>query len=181
MNTPQFPVGGYVLESEPSRARRAEWIDELEKTPEEVRNAVAALSADQLDTKYRNWTVRQIVHHIADSHMQSYARFKWALTEDRPTIKPYDESRWAALADSVVGEVGASLALIDGLHARWVLLLRSLSDGDFQRTFHHPETGLSPRLDEVLGYYAWHARHHTGQIVWLRRNRGLGAVDNPNG
>lgn len=173
MEAPSFPIGGYVLEAEPSPARRGEWIAGLDEAPAGLRRAVAGLSGEQLDAKSCNWTIRQIVHHLAGSHMQSYARFKWALTEDRPTIKPCDETRWAELADARTGDVESSLALIDALHARWVALLRSLSDDDFARTFHHPETGRSPGLDEVLGYYAWHARRHTGQAVWLRRNRGL--------
>jgi uncharacterized damage-inducible protein DinB len=172
MDAPLFPVGEYVVEREPGPERRAEWIGVLEKAPAALREAVTGLSEDQLDTTYRNWTIRQIVHHLADSHMQSYTRFKWTLTEDRPTIKPYDESRWAELADARSGDVGPSLALLDGLHARWVVLLRSLSDADFRRVFHHPESGWTPSLGEVLGYYAWHSRHHTGQIAWLRRDRG---------
>jgi uncharacterized damage-inducible protein DinB len=172
MDAPRFPVGECVVEREPGPERRAEWIEVLETASAALREAVAGLSEDRLDTKYRNWTIRQIVHHLADSHMQSYSRFRWALTEDRPTIKPYDESRWAELADARTADVGTSLALLDGLHARWVFLLRSFSDADYRRTFHHPETGQTPSLGEMLGLYAWHSRHHTGQIAWLRRERG---------
>jgi len=172
MDAPLFPVGEYVVEREPSSEHRAEWIEVLEKAPGALREAVAGLSEDRLDAKYRNWTIRQIVHHLADSHTQCYTRFKWTLTEDRPTIKPYDETRWSELADARTGDVGTSLALLDGLHARWVFFLRNLSDADYRRVFHHPETGQSPSLGEVLGAYAWHSRHHTGQITWLRSQRG---------
>jgi uncharacterized damage-inducible protein DinB len=134
--------------------------------------AVAGLSDGQLDTLYRNWTVRQIVHHLADSHVNSYVRFKWALTEDLPTIKAYDEGRWAGLDDSRSGDVRAPLALLHGLHARWVQLLRSMSDGQFARCFVHPETGRTVSLGEALCYYAWHGEHHTAQVLWLRRQRG---------
>jgi uncharacterized damage-inducible protein DinB len=130
------------------------------------------LSDERLDTKYRNWTIRQIVHHIADSHVNSYIRFKWTLTEDTPTIKPYDEGRWALLADARTGEIGAPLALLDGLHASWVQLMRGMTDGDYARAFHHPETGKTNRLGAMLPYYAWHGRHHTAQIDWLRDRHG---------
>jgi hypothetical protein len=112
------------------------------------------------------------VHHLADSHVNSYVRFKWALTEEQPTIKAYDEGRWAALEDSRTGDVRAPLALLDGLHARWVQLLRSMADDQFARSFLHPETGKSVSLSAALCYYAWHCRHHTAQITWVRERRG---------
>src|SRR5215471_7525532 len=161
MEAPQTPAGAFAPETGYGPRRRAEFIAVIEAAPAALRQAVAGLSEGQLDTRYRNWTVRQIVHHLADSHVNSYVRFKWALTEDRPTIKAYDEGRWAALEDSRTGGISAPLALLEGLHARWVQLLWSLTDEQFARTFTHPETGQSVSLAAALGYYAWHCRHHT--------------------
>jgi uncharacterized damage-inducible protein DinB len=144
----------------------------IEAAPTALRAAVAGPSEDQLDTRYRNWTIRQIVHHVADSHVNSYVRFKWALTEEVPTIKPYDDGRWADLADARTGEVRAPLALLEGLHIRWVQLLRSMTEEQFGRAFFHPETGQTVSLSAALCYYAWHGRHHTAQIHWLREQRG---------
>jgi hypothetical protein len=152
--------------------RRGEFIAVLEGAPAALRRAVAGLSDGQLDTRYHNWTVRQIVHHLADSHVHSYVRFKWALTEERPTIKAYDEDRWVALGDSRAGAVAAPLALLEGLHTRWVQLLRVMSDEQFARSFHHPQSGEVVSLSAALCYYAWHCRHHTGQITWLRQQHG---------
>src|SRR5262245_36432441 len=136
MDAPPFPVGAYIAEREPSAKRRAEWIDVLEKAPAALREAVAGLSQAPLDTKSRTRTIRHIADHLADGHTQCYARFKCTLADDRPTIKAYDETRWSDLPDSRSVDVGMSLALLDGLHARWVFLLRSLSDPDYRRTFH---------------------------------------------
>ena len=172
MEAPQNPAGAFVPEEDYGPQRREEFIAVIEAAPAALRGAVAGLSEEQLDTRYRNWTVRQIVHHVADSHVNSYIRFKWALTEERPTIKAYDEGRWAALADSRAGDVRPPLALLEGLHARWVQLLRSMSAEQFARSFVHPETGKSILLSEALAYYAWHCRHHTGQITWLRQRHG---------
>jgi uncharacterized damage-inducible protein DinB len=172
MDAPQYPAGPYEPEGPPDARRRGDHIAALEAAPAALRRAVAGLSDGQLDTRYRNWTVRQIVHHVADSHVNSYVRFKWALTEETPTIKAYDDGRWAALDDSRSGPVEVPLTLLDALHARWVLLLRSLSDEQLARSFVHPETGRTVRLDEALGQYAWHGRHHTGQIRWLRQRHG---------
>jgi hypothetical protein len=165
---PQNPAGAYISEVELSPQRRDELITVIETTPPALRNAVENLTEGQLATKYRNWTIRQIVHHLADSHVNSYVRFKWTLTEDFPTIKAYDEGRWAALDDSRQGDLQPALALLTGLHLRWVQLLRSISDEQFRRSFNHPETKAAVRLTEALGYYAWHCRHHVGQILWLR-------------
>jgi uncharacterized damage-inducible protein DinB len=172
MEAPQNPAGAYVPEEDYSPRRRDELIAIIEQAPSALRSAVKGLSRDQLETRYRNWSIRQIVHHLADSHVNSYVRFKWTLTEEVPTIKAYDEGRWAALDDSRQGEIEAPLALMDGLHARWVQLLRSLTQEQLQRSFHHPETGKSVRLSEALCYYAWHGRHHTAQIVWIREQHG---------
>ena len=148
-------------------------IVELSELPTQLRKAVTGLSETQLDTKYRNWTVRQIVHHIADSHINSYVRFKWALTEDEPTIKAYDEGLWSDLSESKTGSIAPSLQLLDGLHARWVQLLKKMSAADFERTFFHPESGENVSLNSALVYYAWHGRHHTGQILWIRDARQI--------
>jgi uncharacterized damage-inducible protein DinB len=151
-----------------STVRRQELIGQIEELPTGVRQLVAPLSESQLDTRYKNWTVRQIVHHLADSHLNAFVRFRVALTEDRPTIKPYDETRWAELFDSKTADVELSLRLLESLHARWVLVLRSLTDADLERTYFHPEHGREFRLDEALAMYAHHSRHHAGQIAWLQ-------------
>jgi uncharacterized damage-inducible protein DinB len=172
MEAPQYPAGPLGPEDQYSPQRRGELIAVIEAAPAALRRAVAGLSDGQLDTRYRNWTIRQIVHHLADSHVNSYVRCKWALTEDRPTIKAYHEDRWVALEDSRGGDVAPALALFDGLHARWVQLLRSLSEEQFARSFVHPESGQTISLNAALNYYAWHCRHHTGQITWLREQNG---------
>jgi uncharacterized damage-inducible protein DinB len=172
MDAPEHPAGPYVAEHPPDAARLAELIARIEAAPGRLQAAVAGLSESQLDTPYRNWTLRQIVHHLADSHVHSYIRFKWALTEDRPTIKPYDEGLWASLPDSRSGPIDTPLALLAGLHARWVLLLRSMKERDFARSFVHPATGREQSLGTTLGYYAWHGQHHTAQILWRREERG---------
>ena len=172
MTPPQNPAGEYTPDPAPSPARRAELIAQDERLPIDARAAVAGLTAAQLDTKYRNWTVRQIVHHLADSHINAYVRFRLTLTEDTPTIKPYDETRWSELPDARIEDVEASLKLLEGAHARWTRLLRSMSDAEFERAYNHPEYKKTYRLAEVLGMYAHHGRHHTGQILWLRRTNG---------
>jgi uncharacterized damage-inducible protein DinB len=172
MEAPQTPAGPFTPEENYGDARRAELIADVERAPGLLREAVAGLSDDCLDTRYRNWTIRQIVHHLADSHVNSYVRFKWALTEETPTIKAYDEGLWATLDDSRAGDVGPSLVLLEGLHRRWVHLLRAMTPEQFSRRFFHPETKQHVALSAALCYYAWHGRHHTGQIAWLRRERG---------
>jgi hypothetical protein len=172
METPSNPAGPFAEEDGYGPQRRTELIAAIENAPAALRRAVAGLSDEQLDTRYRDWTLRQIVHHLADSHVNSYVRFKWALTEERPTIKAYDEGRWAALEDSRTGDVGASLALLEALHVRWVLLLRGMTEEQFARSFHHPESGQTVSLNAALAYYAWHCRHHTAQILWVRQRSG---------
>ena len=172
MEAPHNPAGPFIPEEKYSPSRRADLVAVIANTPAALRQAVAGLSDEQLDTKYKNWTVRQIVNHLADSHLHSYVRFKWTLTEDRPTIKAYDEGRWAALADSRTGDVRVPLALLEGLHARWVHMLRSMTDEQFARSFFHPETGETVTLSAALCYYAWHCRHHTAQINWLGEQHG---------
>jgi hypothetical protein len=172
MEPPLNPAGEYVKLENCTATRIAELIAEIEQAGAALRRTVAGLSEEQLDTKYRNWTIRQIVHHLADSHVNSYVRFKWALTEDLPTIKAYFEDRWVALADSRDGTIETSLALFEAIHQRWVQLLRAMTAADFARAFVHPESGHTIRLDTALGYYPWHARHHTAQIAWLREQHG---------
>jgi uncharacterized damage-inducible protein DinB len=168
----RYPVGHFKAPSSNDSATRAQWIQDLRELPERLRAAVAGLSDAQLDTPYREggWTVRQVVHHVADSHMNSYVRFKLALTEDNPTIKPYDEAAWAKLADSQL-PIGPSLELIASLHARWVGLLEGMSEADFAKTFNHPEHGKQ-NLGTTVALYAWHSRHHTAHITSLRARQG---------
>ena len=149
--------------------QRSIWIRQIEGMPAELKRAVAGLTDAQLDTPYRpmGWTVRQVVHHLAESHLNCYTRFRLALTENSPVIKPYDEAAWAELLDAKSAPVAPSLMLLDGLHTRWAALLHSLNDADYARTFTHPELGQI-RLDWTLGLYAWHCGHHLGHITSLR-------------
>jgi uncharacterized damage-inducible protein DinB len=147
-------------------------VEEIDAAPRKVRQAVAGLDDRQLDAEYRNWSIRQIVQHLADSHANCYVRFKWALTEDQPLIKAYDETRWSELPDARTGDVVASLGLLTGVHACWTQLLRKMTPEDFQRGFNHPETGNLVLLADALPNYALHCRHHTGQILWIRAQRG---------
>ncbi|HEX4614178.1 MAG TPA: putative metal-dependent hydrolase [Urbifossiella sp.] len=171
-DAPQWPAGPFAPEGPTGPARRTDLIAAIAAAPAALRAAAAGLSDPQLDTPYRNWTVRQIVHHVADSHVNAYVRFKLALTEDVPTIKPYDETRWSALADARTGDVAQPLALLEAVHARWVQLLGVMTDDDFTRPFFHPEHGRAIRLDESLAQYVWHARHHTAQVLWVRARHG---------
>lgn len=169
MSDLRYPVGNYDLKRDVTEEEREKFIDEIAAAPAQLRKAVAGLSDEQLDTPYRTdgWTTRQVIHHLADSHLNSYMRFRLALTEDEPTIKPYDEARWADLADAKQGPVEVSLSLLESLHERWVMLLRSLKPEDFTRTFRHPERGVVT-LDRNVGLYAWHSRHHLAHITSLR-------------
>ncbi len=170
---PQNPIGPFTPAVDFGPEYRSRCINDLSALPGQLREAVSELSGQELNTKYRNWTIRQIVHHIADSHVNSYVRFKWALTEDSPIIKAYDEGLWSQLTESATGDIVPSLQLLDGLHARWVQLLNSMSDTDFGRTFLHSESGETIALNSALDYYPWHGKHHTGQILWLREAYGL--------
>ena len=169
MEAPQYPVGPNPKEEE--NPPRKDLIAIIEKAPQAMRDAVAGLSDAQLDTKYKNWTIRQIVHHLADSHANSYIRFKWALTEEQPVIKAYDETKWADLDDSKKGPIEPSLALLEGIHKQWVVLLRFMTDEQFNRAFVHPSNNRVVTLKSALGTYAWHGRHHTGAILWIRENK----------
>ncbi len=164
-----FPIGRFEWNGPGNPSQRKQFIDEIAVAPDRLKRAISGLSAEQLDTPYRpgGWTVRQVVHHVPESHMNSYIRFKLALTEDQPTIKPYDEARWAELPDVGTTPIEVSLTLLESLHQRWVILLRSLTDRDFQKQFKHPEIGVIS-LDRNLAIYAWHGKHHVAHITSLR-------------
>lgn len=173
-NDPRFPVGTFASRDELTADERRAMIDEIAATPARLRDASRNLSDAQLDTPYRDggWTVRQVIHHVPDSHLNAYIRTKLALTEETPTIKPYDEAVWATLEDSRVTPVEVSLALLESLHARWVGLLRALDDAQFARTFRHPEHTGPKSIDWLVALYSWHGRHHTGHITALRERNG---------
>ena len=173
MADPRFPIGKFSFPSSVTGADRAALIADIEQTPANLRKAVAGLSAQQLDMPYRDggWTVRQVAHHVPDSHMNAYVRYKLALTEDVPTIKPYAEDRWAQLEDTKATPIEVSLVLLENLHDRWVRLLRSLGTADWKREFRHPELGLVS-LERNLALYAWHGKHHVAHITELRKRMG---------
>jgi uncharacterized damage-inducible protein DinB len=168
-----YPIGRFDFSRPVPAEERSRLIGEIEAAPGWFADAVRGLSESQIDTPYRpdGWTVRQLVHHVADSHMTSYTRFRLALTEDAPAVKGYDQAKWAELADARTQPVGASLRILESLHPRWVALLRSMTDADFSRTFRHSELG-PVRLDTNLALYAWHGKHHTAHITGLRARMG---------
>ncbi len=165
----RYPIGKYQPPDRISPKQREDWIDKIEGLPERLKQAVSHLTEAQLDTPYRpnGWTVRQVVHHLPDSHLNSYIRFRLAVTEEIPMIKPYEEAKWAELPDAKAGPVAPSLLILQGLHQRWTALLRTFDDETFARTFRHPELG-EIRLDWTLGLYAWHCEHHLAQITRLQ-------------
>lgn len=169
----RYPVGKFKPVDELSYPQREHLIGEIAEAPARLKAAVVGLDDAQLDTTYRDggWTVRQVVHHIADSHLNAVVRFRLALTETSPKIKPYDQAKWAELLDARTAPVALSLGLLESLHGRWVLLLRSLSAADFSKTIDHPERGKMT-LDQNLALYAWHGRHHVGHITALRERMG---------
>lgn len=169
----RYPIGKAQPRQSLAPEERPALIEQIAEMPTRLKDAVAGLSAAQLDTPYRpgGWTVRQVVHHYADSHMNSFIRFKLALTEDSPTIKPYNEKLWAEMPDAKNPPIGLSLALVESLHARWVLLMRSMEPQDWARKLIHPERGLVT-LDENLCIYSWHSRHHVAHITALREREG---------
>ena len=173
MSDPRYPVGKFNGQPPANQLEREKFIKDIEETPSRLKAAIQGLSDRQLDTPYRDggWTVRQVVHHVPDSHMNSYIRFKLAMTEQEPTIKPYLEDRWAELPDSQLTPIDVSLTLLDSLHKRWTLLLRSFQPADWTRTFRHPEMGLLT-LDQTLALYSWHGRHHVAHITTLRDRMG---------
>ncbi|MCR9017072.1 YfiT family bacillithiol transferase [Aquiflexum gelatinilyticum] len=162
----KFPVGRFSAPKEITAQQLEEWVGIIEEFPALLKTETYKLSEEQLDTPYRpeGWTVRQVVHHCADSHMNSFIRFKLALTEDNPTIKPYHEDLWAELADAKDMPIGPSLKILEGLHYRWVVLIKSLSADDLQKTFFHPANQKTMSLATTIALYAWHSRHHLGHV-----------------
>lgn len=169
---PRYPVGKFAPKPSLTHEERSALVAEIARLPEKLVEAVAGLTDAQLDTPYREegWTVRQVVHHIADSHMNAFIRFRLGLTEDRPTIKPYNEKLWADFIDTRTAPVDVSLTLIEALHERWCMMLESLTEQDFARRIVHPESG-EQELNRVLQLYAWHGRHHTAHITRLRASK----------
>lgn len=169
----RYPIGKFTPVPSLTAAQRATCIEQIAAAPGHFRLAVTGLTPVQLDTPYRDggWTVRQVVHHLPDSHMNAYVRFKLGLTEDAPAVKTYEEKDWAQTPEVTVTPVHVSLALLDALHARWVALLRAMTPPQFARTIKHPEWG-TPTLDAILAQYAWHGRHHTAHVTALRERMG---------
>ncbi len=170
----RYPIGQPADAAESTPEQREAWIEEIRRLPDRLEAAIEGLSEEQLDTPYRDggWTVRQVVHHLADSHLNAYIRVKLALTEDGPTIKPYAEGDWAAEPDAAKMAVGASLLILRGLHARWSFLYESLTPEQWERKFYHPESGQWTRLDTQASHYVWHGQHHTAHITALRERSG---------
>ncbi len=168
----RYPIGKFDANIEVTPEIRKEFVRTIAALPENIRAAIGDLSETQIDTPYRpeGWTVRQLVHHIADSHLNSFCRFKLALTEDVPTIRPYYEDRWARLADSKL-PVEDSLKIIEGVHSRWTSLLNSMTNEEFQRKLNHPDSG-EWTIEKFLALYDWHSRHHTAHITSLRERNG---------
>jgi hypothetical protein len=167
----RYPIGKFETRTVLTPGMRSGFIDDIEGMPAALRAAVAGLTALQLDTPYRTggWTVRQVVHHVPDSHLNAYVRTKLALTEDEPTIRPYAEARWAELIDGRTGSPETSLSLLEAVHARWTILLRSLTPKEYARTLRHPEHPGILTVDWIIALYAWHGRHHVAHITSLRQ------------
>jgi uncharacterized damage-inducible protein DinB len=173
MTDPQYPIGKFTPDPDVTPAKRLRWIEDIVGAPALLRTAVARLTDAQLDTAYREggWTVRQVVHHMADSHLHTLVRFRVALTEDEPAITGYDPAKWGELPDAKTGPVEVSLALLEALHGRWTLLLKAMTPADFARTFRRPD-GQVVTLDRALQTYAWHGKHHAAQVMGLRERKG---------
>jgi hypothetical protein len=173
MESLKFPIGPFSFQAPSTPEQRKQWIAELTEAPAKFRDAVAGLNEQQLNTPYRDggWTVRQVIHHVPDSHLNAYIRFKLALTESDPIIKPYDEAAWAELSDTRDTPIEVSLVMLETLHTRWVRLMDAMSDVDFVKQFRHPERG-AVTLEMNLALYAWHSKHHAAHITSLReRNK----------
>lgn len=173
LNEIRYPVGDFVVDPAITAEKRERWLQQLADGPANLRAALAGLSEKQISSRYREggWTLRQVVHHLADAHVNGFARFKLALTEDNPPIKTYEETLWAETADGRDAPVELSLKLLEALHERWVFLLGSLAEGEFGRTFSHPQRGVLS-IDAALQLYAWHCVHHTAHITGLRERSG---------
>jgi uncharacterized damage-inducible protein DinB len=174
MENLKYPIGRFEFGKTYSKAETNAQIQTISALPSKLFNVVNVLTEAQLETPYRpgGWTVRQTIHHVADSHMNAYMRFKLALTEENPTIKPYEEGLWAELPDGKTAPVGWSLQLLKYVHLRWVMLLNSLTEQDLERTYFHPETKRTFPLSEVLALYAWHSEHHYEHINQLCMREG---------
>lgn len=166
----KYPIGKFEHPEKITQEILDHWISDIASFPARIKNEVIHLSQEQLETKYRpdGWTIRQVIHHCADSHMNSLIRFKLSLTEDQPIIKPYYEERWGELIDSKYMPIEPSLKILEGVHERWVVLLNNLTDVEFKRSFIHPEHGKKFRIDENIGIYAWHCNHHLAHITTLK-------------
>ena len=166
----RYPIGQFEWAGGSTAEERQRWIEQIGNLPSELLSAAGGLTHEQLDTPYRDggWTVRQVIHHVADSHMHSYLRCKLALTETEPAIKAYDEKVWAQLRDSLTAPCEISLALLDALHRRWVVVWKNMAADEWSRSYRHPEHGLVS-LERTLAHYAWHGRHHTAHISSLRQ------------
>lgn len=173
MDDLRYPIGQFKMDNENSGAMRNKWINEIANAPRELRKALHGLTPEHIDTPYRpnGWTVRQVVHHLADSHLNGYIRFKLALTEEEPSIKPFFEDRWATLEDYCVTDIETSVLLLEVLHKRWVTIIQSLAPENFDRTYTNPEAG-SLTLNTALSLYAWHGKHHIAHITSLRKRKG---------
>lgn len=173
MSDPRYPIGMFDRVTPASAADRNTLIKGIAAVPAQLRAAVEGLSPAQIETPYREggWTVRQVVHHLPDSHMNAYVRFKLGLTEDFPTIKPYMEARWAELEDSRSAPIEVSLSLLESLHARWVMLMQAMQAEEWARKLNHPEDGVIT-LERMVAIYHWHGRHHVAQITSLRERNG---------
>lgn len=169
----KYPIGGFSWPKQIAESELNQWISEIEAFPSLLSKEVDGLPSAKLDWRYRpdGWTIRQVIHHCADSHFNSFVRFKLALTEDNPTIKPYEEALWAKLPDSL-GAIDTSLSILDGLHKRWCLLLRSLDKKSLEATYFHPEQQASRQLDETIALYAWHCNHHLAHVRQAKESQG---------
>lgn len=173
MENLSYPIGQFEIDKDITTEKRVKWIEEIEKAPTQLNNAVDGLTTEQIDTPYRpgGWTVRQVVHHLPDSHLNAYLRFKLTVTEDEPTIRTYDQDQWAEILDAKTAPIEMSLNLLESLHKRWVLFLKSLTEDDFALKLNHPEIGKL-NLSDLLSLYAWHGRHHIAHINSLRERMG---------
>jgi hypothetical protein len=169
----KYPLGKFKMPADFTSASINTFISDIEGFPSLLRKEVETLNDEQLDTPYRpeGWTIRQVVNHCADSHMNSLTRFKLALTENNPTIKPYLEERWAELADSKTMPVQPALNMLEGLHTRWVVLLKSMTSSDFEKTFIHPQSGRIFKLNQTLALYTWHCKHHLAHITTIKKSK----------
>lgn len=167
----RYPIGIYQSPESIDAAMLHQWIDEIASLPQRLQNLVAGMTDKQLDQPYRpgGWTARQVIHHLPDSHLNAYTRFKLALTEDKPVIKPYNEGLWAELPEAKAAPIASSLVLLDALHARWSQTIRNLSEDQLQRSFIHPESREEVILADCVGNYAWHGNHHFAHVEGVKK------------